>query len=68
MKLGETLAKTVGKLERTEQEGAGAGQRMGQQIPSEGMVMLPDGIGPVNQETFVVAENISHHQANECKE
>ncbi len=67
MEFRKTLAQAIGKLQRTQQKGAGAGQSVGQQIPSERMIVPPDGVRPVNQETLVVAKNVSHHQADETK-
>src|SRR5438445_9625095 len=67
MEFCEALAQPVGELHRPEQECTSPGHAMRQQPPLEGLVVLPDRSLCIEKEIFVVAENVSDHQANEPK-
>jgi hypothetical protein len=41
---------------------------VGQQIPLEGLIVLPNGGIRLDEEVFIVAENINDHQANASEE
>jgi len=64
---GVAAAKTVGKLHGTEQERACRCQAMRQEPPLERLVVHPGGIARVDQEPFVVVEDVGHHQEDEAE-
>lgn len=68
MELAEPLAQTVRKLYRPEQKGASAHNAMRQQLPLKGLNVRPFRIRCINQETFVMPQNIKNHQTDETKE
>ena len=68
MEFRETLPQTIGELQRTKQDGAGARQSVRQQIPAEWMIVLPCQVIPMDQEAFVVYQDITDHQADKAKQ
>jgi hypothetical protein len=67
MKLCEALAKAIGELHGPEQESAGAHQTVRQKPPLERSDVQPFGILGIDEEMFVMAKNVSDHQADESK-
>jgi len=67
MELGEALAKAIRELHRPEQESAGAHQTVWQKPPLESSDVQPFGILGIDEEMFVMAKNVSDHQADESK-
>jgi hypothetical protein len=68
MEFGETLAQAIRELQRPQQQGAGGGQTVRQQLPLEGLVVLPHRRLGIDEEILVMDENIRDHQANEGKQ
>ena len=68
MEAGVTLTKAIGELHRAEDQGAGAGEGVGQEPPLEGLDMGPFGIFGVEEKAFVVAKNVDDHEADEDEE
>ena len=67
MELGEALAEAVRELHGPEQKGTSAHYAVRQKPPLESSDVQPFGILGVDEEVFVVAENVSDHQADESK-
>jgi len=61
MEFCEALAKAIGELHRSEQQRACAQKAVGQQIPFERADVGPLGMFGVDEEAFVVSENVSGH-------
>src|SRR5215469_3545032 len=68
MEPAETLTKAIGKLYWAEQKRACSGNSMRQQPPLKGLVVRPHRIFRINQETFIVKDNVGQHQADGSKE
>lgn len=68
VEFGVTLAKAIGELHRAEDEGAGAGDAVREQPPLKGLDMRPFGIFGVEEEAFIVAENVEDHEADKSEE
>lgn len=67
MEFSVALAKAIGELHGAENQGAGAGDAVGQEPPLEGLDVRPFGIFGIEKEAFVVAENVDDHEADEGK-
>jgi len=68
MEFGVTMAKAIGELHGAEDQGAGSGDSMGEEPPLEGLDVGPFGMLRVDEEAFVVAENVGDHEADEGEE
>ena len=68
MEFSVTLAKAIGKLHGAEDQGAGAGDPVGQEPPLEGLDVGPFGVLGVDEKAFIVAENVGDHEADEGEE
>ena len=68
METGVTLAKTIRELHGAENQGTGAGDGVGKQPPLEGLDVRPFGISGVEEEAFIVVENVGNHEADEGEE
>lgn len=68
VEFGVTLAKAIGELHGAEDEGAGAGDAVGEEPPLKGLDVRPFGIPGVEEEAFVMAENVEDHEADEGEE
>src|SRR5581483_8751064 len=64
MNFGEALTQAVRKLKGTKQERARSRDPVRQQVPAEGMIVLPYGVIGMNEKTFVVTEHIGQHEAD----
>ena len=68
VEFGIALAKAIGELHGAENQGAGAGDAVGEKPPLEGLDVRPFGIFGVEEKAFIVAENVDNHEADECEE
>src|SRR5271157_6540162 len=68
MELPKTMAKSVGKLHRAQQQSARTGDSMWQQPPLKGFVVLPHGILRMHEKTLIVRDNVGQHQAYGSKQ
>lgn len=62
---GAAMAQAFGKLQRSQQQRTGAGDAVLQQPPPDSPVALPDRFRRIDQETLVVADDVSHHQGDD---
>jgi len=65
MEHGIALAKAIGELHGAEDDGAFAGDAVGKEPPLEGLDVGPFGVFGVDEETFVVIEDVGDHEADE---
>lgn len=66
--LGVALAKPVRKLHRSQQDRTSSRQPVRQQSPLERLIMLPHRVARVDEEAFIVTENVRHLHADEGEE
>src|SRR5882672_7750097 len=65
MQLGKARSQAVGKLHRDEDQCAGARHSVDEQPPADGLVVLPNGIRWLDQESLIVIENVGGHGGDE---
>jgi hypothetical protein len=66
MELAETLTKAIGELHGAQQKRACYSMR--QQPPLKGLIVLPNRVLRMYQETSIVTDNVGQHQADGSKE
>jgi len=68
VELPETIAESVGELQRRQQQSARTGDSMWQQPPLKRFEVLPHRILRMHQKTLIVRDNVSQHQAYGSKQ
>src|SRR6516162_6862789 len=68
MEPGVAPPKPIGKLHRAEQNRARSSKSVGQQPPLERLIVLPDRVISLDEETLVMDDYVSQHQSDRAKQ